>query len=336
MGNCLLEVALHIWHSFTEAQHGLGQKATAISIGTFDGVHRGHQAIVGELCRQARERSLVSLVITFAQHPSSIVKGDAPPLLLPVEERLELLGALGVEAELLVEFDAALAASSPETFVREYLQAKLGLNLLVIGHDFRFGAGGCGDADFLTGLGPSLGFSVIEVPPVILNGTVVSSTAIRWALAAGDVKTAARFLGRIFAVRGQVVTGQRRGQTLGFPTANIRLAPGALWPRFGVYLVLITFGQEKHYGVANVGVKPTFGRNEPGIEVFLFRYQGNLYHKMIEASFLGFLRPEKHFDKVADLQAQIRADIEQAGILLSRGIDGLETGDEGRAMLPGP
>ena len=304
---------MQIWHSFTEAQRGLGQRVTAVSIGTFDGVHRGHQAIVGELCRQARERSLVSLIMTFAQHPSSVVKGEAPPLLLPVEERLELIAALGAEALLLVEFDAALAASDPETFVREYLQAKLGLNLLVIGYDFRFGAGGNGDTQLLAGLGHDLGFSVIEVPPVILDGTVVSSTAIRWALAAGDVKTGARFLGRPFTVRGQVVTGQRRGRRLGYPTANIRLGPGALWPRYGVYLVRIAFGRDKYYGVANVGVKPTFDRNEPGIEVFLFGYHGDLYHTTIEASFLGFLRPEKRFDGIDDLQAQIRADIEQIG-----------------------
>ncbi len=318
-----------IWHGFTEAQNGLGERATALSVGTFDGVHLGHQAVVSELCRRARERSLLSLVMTFAQHPALVVNGEAPPLLLPVERRLELLAALGVEAVLLVEFDPALAASDPESFVRRYLHAKLGLALLVIGHDFRFGAGGVGDADLLAGLGRDLGFAVIELPPVVVGGAVVSSTAIRWALAAGDVRTAARFLGRPFAVRGQVAAGQRRGRKLGFPTANIRLGPGALWPRYGVYLVRIAVGRDRYYGVANVGVKPTFGRNEPGIEVFLLGYNGgSLYHATIETSFLSFLRPEKRFAGADDLQAQIREDIEQARALLAEGAAGAE---EGRA-----
>ena len=309
---------MFIWHSFMEAASALCGRATAITIGTFDGVHLGHRAVIGELCRGSKERSLLSLVMTFAQHPDSIVLGEAPPLLLPLARRLELLAELGVEATLVLAFDDTIAALAPEAFVKEKLHGDLGARLVVAGHDFRFGARGSGDAGLLVSLGQQWGFETIQVPPVVVDGTAISSTAIRWMLAAGDVAAANRYLGYPYAVRGIVARGQRRGHRLGFPTANITLAPGALWPRYGVYLVEIKMGGLSYHGVANVGIKPTFGAdNEPAVEVYLFSYEGDLYHASMDVSFLAFIRPERWFPDAGALRARIAADIEAAKAMLT-------------------
>lgn len=257
---------MHIWHSFAEARTGLNGQATGVTVGTFDGLHLGHQAVIAELNRQADQRSLVSLAVTFDQHPASVVGHEAPPLLITVESRLECLAALGVDVTLLIAFDAGFAAMDPASFITERVVVDLGARLAVVGHDFRFGARGAGDASLLATVGGGCGLEVIQIPPTIIEGAIVSSTAIRWALAAGDIITANRLLGRPYTVRGRVVLGERRGRKIGFPTANLTLAPGALWPRYGVYLVEITAEDAARYvGVANVGVKPTFGgRNKPG------------------------------------------------------------------------
>jgi len=308
---------LQIWFGFEEAVAALDGQPTALTIGTFDGMHLGHQAVIGELCRRAKQRSLASLVMTFAQHPSLIVKGEAPPLLIPVERRLEMLTALGIKAALLLPFDAALAALEPRTFVRDKLCTGLNARLLIVGYDFRFGAGGSGDATLLGTLGrEECGFEVVRVPPMTVGETTVSSTTIRWALASGDVAAVRGYLGRPFSVRGKVVSGLRRGHGLGFPTANIGLALGSLWPRYGVYLVRVTAGASDYDGLANVGVRPTFGRGAPGIEVFLLGYDGDLYGTTIDVAFLDFIRPEKQFSDPGKLRAQIDSDLKQARAIL--------------------
>ncbi|MGE5550697.1 MAG: riboflavin biosynthesis protein RibF [Bacteroidota bacterium] len=302
-----------IWRNFDEAKAGLGGRQVALTIGTFDGVHLGHRQIIGELCRQAKARHLSSLVMTFANHPAAHVTDAAPPLLIPLAQRLDLLADLGVEAALVASFDADLAGLDARTFVLGRLCRDLQAKVIVVGHDFRFGAGGLGNAEVLAALGAGEGaFDVVRVPPVACEGTVVSSTAVRWALTAGDVVSAAKLLGRPFSVRGTIATGAGRGRKLGFPTANLTLAPGSLWPRYGVYLVRISLGEGQYHGVANVGVKPTFGRSEPVIEVFILGYGGDLYGKSIEVAFLAFIRPEKRFPDAEALRHQIEADIRQA------------------------
>lgn len=303
---------MRIWHSINEAARN--GRPVALAIGTFDGVHLGHQAVIASVLAEAGKLGLTSTVMTFTRHP--LEAGDTPPLVCPVEVRLEHLAALGVEQTILIPFDRELAVLPPDLFVRETLCQKLGMRMIAVGHDFRFGAGARGDAALLTAMGRDLGFTVARVPPVVIDGRIVSSTAIRWALSTGDVAIANQFLGRPFTIRGSVVPGERRGQTLGFPTANIALAAGSLWPRYGVYAVLIRFTGEQYYGVANVGVKPTFGGGEPRVEVFIFGFRGNLYNSLIEVALLDFIRPERRFATVEDLQAQIGADIERARIVL--------------------
>lgn len=310
-----------IWHSFAEAERWAAERGTALTIGTFDGVHLGHQAVITELRRQAGARSLPPVVITFIHHPSSVIGGETPPFIIPLARRLELLASLGLEAALVIPFDQALAGRAPEEFVRDCLWDSLKVRLIVVGHDFRFGAGGRGDAALLAALGGSLGMEVMAVPPVMVDGIVVSSTAIRWALAAGDVVAARRYMGRPFSVRGEVVPGEKRGRRLGFPTANLRLEPEILRPRYGVYLVEVTVGQKRHYGVADVGVKPTFGLHEPAVEVFLFDCQADLYRTEIEVFFLRFLRPERRFASAEELRAQIALDVAQAKSFLAEDVN---------------
>lgn len=314
---------MDIWHSFAEARQALCSRTAAVAIGTFDGVHLGHQAIIAALRRGAEERLLHSLVITFDRHPGAVVGLGAPPLLTPVETRLRLLAGLGVQAALLLSFDEEFAALAPAEFVRGKLLNELGARLIAIGHDFRFGARGAGNAALLRSIGSPCGLEVVEVPPVLVDGIAVSSTAIRWALAAGDVAAANRYLGRPYAVRGAVETGRRRGRKLGFPTANLRLADDALWPRYGVYAVRIRLADgfsppQVYDGVANVGIKPTFGRSEPTVEAYLFGYCGDLYGRIIDVEFMGFVRPERKFRSADELQAQIAEDAAKARRMLKR------------------
>lgn len=308
---------MQVWHSLEEARNALASVSTALSIGVFDGVHRGHQAVLAMLREEAERRGLYGIVLTFTQHPAILARGEAPPLLCPPDLRLEYLSELGVSGVALIPFDAGLADLSPPDFVRDWLCDALRVRLMVVGHDFRFGAGGAGEAELLASLGSRCcGLEVAVVPPVMVDGSVVSSTAIRWALSAGDIAAANRLLGRAFTVRGQVVGGSRRGRSMGFPTANITLPPGSLWPRFGVYLTRARWGGEEFFGLANVGVKPTFGRNEPGIEIHLLDFAGDLYGAAIDLEFLEFIRPERRFASAEELRAQIAADLDGARSIL--------------------
>ncbi len=307
-----------IWRNLAEAKAWLGGRGTAVTIGTFDGLHLGHQAVLRTLSDLAREKSLTTLVVTFDQHPFAVLSGEVPPLLMPIQRRLEGLADLGVQSVLVISFDAAFAALDASAFARGMIAGDLGARVVVVGHDFRFGMRGAGDAALLAAVGEECGFAVTQVAPTIVDGIAVSSTAVRWALAVGDIAAANRFLGRPHAVRGEVVSGARRGRRLGFPTANLTLSQGSLWPRYGVYLVRISAGDSAGYhGLANVGVKPTFGsRNEPGIEIYLLDFAGDLYHTTIDVAFLDFVRPEKCFSSADELREQIGKDIARARDLL--------------------
>ena len=305
-----------IWRSFSEARDKI-KDSTAVSIGSYDGVHLGHQTVLLELNRLGQEHSLLTVVITFDEHPSVTVGHETSQLLIPLAYRLRLLAEIGIGAALVLPFDNNLAALESEAFVGR-LCGDLRMRHIVVGYDFRFGAGGLGDAALLERLGAKQGFGVTQIPPVSLGATVVSSTAIRWMLIAGDVKAAERFLGRPFTVRGKVVHGEKIGRNLGFPTANIKLPPGAFWPRYGVYLVKASLEDGICvYGVANVGVKPTFGKNDPVIEVYILSYKGDLYNSEIDLGFLAFIRPERRFTDPMSLREQIYDDIRRAEELMA-------------------
>ncbi|HEU4451267.1 MAG TPA: riboflavin biosynthesis protein RibF [Gaiellaceae bacterium] len=266
----------------------------AVAVGTFDGVHRGHRAVIAA----ARETGLRSTVVTFEPHPRLVLGYDVE-LLTSFERRLELLGEAGPDDVLVVEFTAALSRKEPEEFVAEVLRP-IGTRVVVAGEDFRFGAGRRGDVELLRRLG-------LEVGPVpLLPG--VSSSRIRQLVREGEVRDAATLLGRPFELEGLVVAGDQRGGTLGFPTANLLLDPHALVPAFGIYA-----GEALgHRAATSVGVNPHYGGSERRVEAFLLDFEGDLYGRRLRLELWERLREERAFASEAELVAQIARDVEAA------------------------
>jgi riboflavin kinase/FMN adenylyltransferase len=270
----------------------LEQRPRAVAIGTFDGVHLGHQAVI----RAAVDAAGVSTVVTFHPHPRTAF-GNRVALLSTLERRLELLAECGIEDTLVVEFTPELASVPPEDFARDYL-ARIGAKTVVCGTGFRFGRERGGDCDLLR----ALGFDAREVP--LVEG--ISSTRIRQLAEAGDVEGAARLLGRPFEVDGTVVTGDHRGGTLGFPTANLLVAPDMLVPEFGIYA-----GAVGHKRAAiSIGVNPHYGGTERRIEAYLLDWTGDLYGDRLVVELWRRLREERAFASEADLVDQIARDVE--------------------------
>lgn len=315
--------------------------ASVVTIGKFDGVHLGHQALVRRARERAAEHGASSAALILHPHPASVLHGLRLPLLLTPEERAQALRELGVERVELVTFDADLAELSPRAFV-DMLVKRHGMRGIVIGPDFRFGRDRGGDVGVLEAAGADLGFVVDVVPPVIRDGARVSSGRIRDAILEGDVGAATRWLGRPPGVRGRVVEGARRGRQLGFPTANVEPTADYAVPADGVYAARCTWtpsaataagarsekrGRTAAAGVehaafaaVSVGIRPTFDAGPRSIEAFLIDFEGDLYGVEMRVEFIEFLRPEARFDSVADLVAAMTADVERArAITRSRG-----------------
>ena len=269
----------------------LGSSPRAVAIGTFDGVHVGHQAVV----RAAVDAGLLPTVVTFHPHPREVL-GYQVSCLSTLERRLELLAALGVEETLVVEFSPQVAALEPEEFARAYLEA-IGTELVAAGESFRFGCGRSGDLALLE----RLGFRTCVVRHV--DG--VSSTEIRRLAAAGDVRAAAPLLGRPVEVEGTVVSGDQRGGTLGFPTANLRADPALLVPAFGIY----AGAAGEHRAAISIGVNPHYGGAERRIEAFLLDFEGDLYGRRLIVELWDRLRDERAFANEAELVEQIGRDV---------------------------
>ncbi len=281
-----------------------------LAIGVFDGVHIGHRAVIEHACASADASNGTAVVVTFDPHPAQILRpGRAPLLLTSTRHKLRLLAQLGVADTLVIPFDLTFAATPPETFVREMAAACRPLQQICVGADWAFGRGRSGNVALLTDLGAKLGFVVEGVEGVSINGESVSSTAVRAAVQAGDLATAARLLGRPFSIFSTVIDGRRLGRTLGFPTANLRPESEQL-PPTGVYAVRATIGEQEYRGVANIGVRPTVtnGEAELLLEAHLFDFSGDLYGQDMEVFFLEFLRPEQKFPSLDALKAQIAED----------------------------
>jgi len=290
-----------------------------VTLGNFDGVHVGHQAVLARLAVHARRDALPSVAITFHPHPASVLAPERAPLALTtLGQRLERLAAAGLDAVVLQRFSLALARVDARSFAREVLVERLGARTVVIGHSTRFGRGREGNAERLRELGEEFGFSVDVVAPVDVDGRAVSSSAIRGAIAAGDLETGARMLGRPHSICGRVVRGQRRGATLGIPTANLR-PRGLQLPPDGVYAVRARLADTWWNAAANVGFNPTFGGRERTLEAHLLDFAGgDLYGKRLEIAFIERLRGEIRFPDPEVLVRQIREDIEAARRLLQR------------------
>lgn len=289
----------------------------AVAIGVFDGVHRGHVAVFRAL--RAASEGLAICALTFGSLPEEIVsENPPPPLLTTLDRRLELLGEAGMDAVGVIDFNQRVRHLSPEEFVDLFIVDALNAGMVAVGKGFRFGYGATGTVEDLRLLGEPRGFGVVETPLVDLHGTEIRSSAIRAAVATGSVELAASMLGRPFEIDGVVVTGDERGRSMGFPTANITMPNGLVRPAGGVYAVRCTVDGQVYNGVSNVGTRPTFGGVDETIEVHLYGMEIDLYDKAVRVAFIDRIRNEQRFTSVDALVAQINADIEVAkGILPS-------------------
>ncbi len=294
-------------------------RGAIVALGNFDGFHIGHQAVAGEAIRWARETGRPAIVATFDPHPVRHFKPDTPPFrLTTLEQRQDLYLAAGATAMLVFHFDAALAQMTAHDFVVDLLADRLGVAGVVTGGDFTFGKARGGNADVLREIGAAHGIEARTVAPVGDADAVVSSSRIRDALRDGDPQAAAALLTRPFAVRGVVEHGDKRGRTIGYPTANLSLE-GYLRPRYGIYAVtgrVLATGQVLD-GAANVGIRPQFEPPKELLEPYFFDFDGDLYGQEIEVAFHHFLRPEAKFDTMDALMAQMAADCEEARRLLA-------------------
>ena len=278
-----------------------------LAIGIFDGVHRGHQALIDEAQADAKKSGGTAVVMTFEPHPMMFFQRSEPPLRLSNPRHKELLlERQGVTHLAVLPFEAGRAGQTAEEFVADLRAACQPLGGIVVGADWKFGKGRGGNVELLKRLG---GFEVDGIAAVAIDGEVISSTAIRLAVARGDLAFAEKALGRPYAILGKVVPGQKMGQKLGFPTANIAAA-GLQLPPDGVYSVRVRIGENVYRGIANLGIRPTVSHDSKRVlEVHLFDFDGDLYGMDIEVEFLRFVRGERKFDSLDDLRAQIERDI---------------------------
>ena len=288
------------------------KRPCAATIGSFDGVHRGHLAMLGELRRAAATQGLPLMVVTFAIHPRRLFGKECEPFILtPPCEKVRLLEAAGVDICVLLDFDHAMAALSAERFMAEVLVAQLGVQLLAVGYDHHFGKPVPGEGlEQYIAYGKEFGVEVFGTAPFVIGDVAVSSSAVRRALSAGDVELTTLLLGRDYALTGTVVHGAAIGRRLGFPTANIALADKEqILPLDGVYETAVLVDGVPFKGVMNIGVKPTVSGKERTLEVHIIGFEGDIYGKRITVQFVRRLRGEQSFENVDALRRQIELDV---------------------------
>lgn len=284
----------------------------AVAVGTFDGVHLGHREILGHVVRRARREGGTAVVFTFARHPLEVVNpSKAPPLITPLSIKQDIIAALGVDLMIVATFTPRLAATPPHDFVKTYLVDRLRARFVCVGYDFAFGNARVGSPELLRKLGEEHRFGLDVVPAMTADGQVVSSTLIRGLLAAGEVRQAARYLGRPYAIRGHVERGTERGKGLGYPTANLPATADLLIPD-GVYGGQAWLKQGLYKALVNVGRAPTFGGEARRVEVHLLEAEEELYGETLTLFFLERLRDERRFESPSLLRQQIDSDKRQA------------------------
>lgn len=293
------------------------KKDMLLTIGVFDGVHLGHKYLLSQLIEQAREKDLLSGVITFRQHPVEVLPPQTElPYLTNLAQRTDLLKNEGIEAVIPLSFTPELANLSARQFI-SLLKKYLRMRGMVVGPDFALGRNREGNPDTLGTLGQEMNFSVTVIPQVTNGGEVVSSTAIRKALADGDMNKVRSLLGHPFSIQGRVTTGTGRGTEIGFPTANLDIDPKQALPAEGVYATWAYIDNQAYQSMTNIGRRPTFGGNDRTVEVYLLDYHGNLYGHELKIDIVERLRDEKRFNTVDELKKQIAKDVKQGIAILS-------------------
>jgi riboflavin kinase / FMN adenylyltransferase len=292
-------------------------RGVVVALGNFDGVHLGHQAVLRRAVEEGRRRGMKVVAATFHPHPRSVVgSGNPPRLLTPVGLRRELLLGYGADEVVVIPFDLDLSRKSPEQFIRDVLVGEIGAAVVVVGENFRFGHRAAGDVRDLGRLMQEVGGTAVavEVRGAGREGEI-SSTRIRALISEGEIAEAAGLLGRPYVLRGEVVMGDKRGRTIGFPTANVLPDPDAVIPARGVYAGFVLVGEERYAACTNVGVAPTFDRAERRVEAHLMDFEGDLYSRVVDVSFVKRIREERRFSGVDELTGQIRRDVEEARII---------------------
>lgn len=292
-------------------------QSPVITIGNFDGVHRGHLALFEMVKRRAKALGGQSAVMTFEPHPLRLMKpGKATPLITPINQKLELIGKAGMDVIFCIPFTREFAAITAEDFVLHMLLAKIGVKEVVVGYDYTFGYQRRGNVDLLREMGAKEGFRVHVIGPIRVDNTLVSSTSIRGFVQEGRLSEARALLGRDYQISGIVVKGKNRGgRLLGFPTANLNIID-ELIPKRGVYAVTVTVEGQTHWGVTNIGYNPTFGDTALTLETYLLDFSGDLLGKTIRVNFIQRLRDERSFESIEALAEQIGKDVRQARKIL--------------------
>jgi len=295
-----------------------------LTIGNFDGVHKGHLALFDMVKERAGSIGGQSALITFEPHPVKILApGKGPPLITPTRQKLKLIGDAGIDVIFCLPFTQEFAAISARDFVKELLVHRIGVKEIVVGYDYAFGHAREGNIELLREMGDSLGFIVHVAEPVRIDDTILSSTTVRQLIQEGNLSEAKKLLGRDYQICGVVVKGRNRGgRLLGFPTANLELID-ELTPKVGVYAVRVLIGQKNYRGLTNIGYNPTFGKGPFSVESYILDFSEDLLGRTIKVDFLERLRDEKTFERIEDLAEQIARDVRRARDLFKR----LEVGD---------
>lgn len=285
-------------------------KQTIITIGTFDGVHLGHQSILKKVVEAKENNTYESSLLTFFPHPRMVLQQDTSiKLLNTIDEKAELLDKFGIDNLIIHPFDAAFSNLSAEEFVKEILIDRLNIHKIIIGHDHRFGKNRTADISDLILFGKKYGFEVEQINAHEIDEIAISSTKIRKALMEGNIKLANQFLGYSYFISGKVIDGKKIGRTLGFPTANIQINESyKLLPKNGVYVVSSEIDNVLYFGMMNIGKNPTIGENDQSIEVHFFNLNEDIYNKNLQISILEHIREEQKFNSLSELQAQLDKD----------------------------
>ncbi len=292
--------------------------APVLTLGNFDGVHLGHQAIFEKVIERSRAIGGTSVAFTFEPHPLKVLTPERSPRLLNTfHGKMRLLELAGLDVVICAKFTRTFADQNPEDFAREVLHKTIGVREVYVGYDYAFGRGREGSIDSLKRMGKTYGFEVGVIEPVRIDTIVVSSSVLRDLISNGKIEEASKLLGRPYSIEGEVIHGAHRGRMIGFPTANLHTANEVL-PAFGVYAVHAGVGGRRFQGVASIGIRPTFDAGPVSIEVYLFGFEGELYGQQMELQFVKRLRGEEKFSDVDSLVRQIRKDVNEAMQVLAR------------------